>query len=146
MPRPRRLPRLSTAEAIVGTVGFIAIIVFARVTMWGYALVLPLFLGVHLVTQLRMGRIRERAAALSLEITDSYLRQFDRAGELVAEIDRSADFKYQVLDIGGQSATYRVIQGDQRIDFTSEQENAEEAVRDVLGLGWPPWDRSAYTA
>lgn len=87
-----------------------------------------------------------RARGNELRMRGGWLVAFDASGRELAAIDLHDPFTYQVLSQSDAEAVYRLEQGGQRIEFTTEAEAAPWIVRDVLKREWPARDRAAWDA
>lgn len=65
-----------------------------------------------------------------------------KSGKIVSEIDLNEDYEIQYGYEGFMWAVYVVRQKSRRLKFSSKSLGAEQVVRDVLHLDWPPTGRT----
>lgn len=101
----------------------------------GFALMLGFF--EYLLA--RFARATARVAGDVLEVRGTLLRQLDRDGRIVGEVDLSAPFEVTHPYYAVGQAFYTVRGRPGRVEFSSRIDGAETLVRDVLRQAeWPP--------
>jgi hypothetical protein len=85
----------------------------------------------------RMSRARRRPLA----IEDGTVVQY-AAGREIGRVRLDRPFEVQYLLKGYFAALYRITQGDVILTFADKTPGAEQLVRDILGLEWPPIGRA----
>jgi hypothetical protein len=72
-------------------------------------------------------------------VNESELIELDSTDAVVGRINLSTPYDASIPFSGNAEGVYRVKQGDQTVYISSEAENAEHLVRNVLGIRtWPP--------
>ncbi len=77
----------------------------------------------------------------SVQMEGELLVQKNRNGDIVRRIDLRQLYESECVFSGYLEGIYMVRQEGCKIEFTTRNKNAEQVVRDVLKLKWPPTGR-----
>jgi hypothetical protein len=147
--KPRRKPRLEAGPAVLVGLVVLGPVVLASFGFFGDSsqLVIIGMAGtasvVAITREFLPWKSRPPKKGRKLIISTDQICQYDD-GQLVATIDASRDFEYEVLDrYDVKHALFRLQQKDASLTFYFSDPGGAEVVRSIVQIEWPPRNRSA---